>query len=31
MEDMVVPPVVLPQDTYIIEEEACDDYIREWL
>ena len=29
MEDVVIPPVVLPQDTYIIEEEAYDDYIRE--
>lgn len=31
MEDMVVPPIVLPQDTYIIEEEAYDDYICERL
>lgn len=32
MEDMVIPPIVLPQDTYTIEEEAYDDdYIREWL
>ena len=31
MEDMVIPPIVLPQDTYTIEEEAYDDYICEWL
>lgn len=31
MDDMVVPPIVLPQDTYIIEEEAYDDYFCEWL
>lgn len=31
MEDMVVPPIVLPQDTYIIVEEAYDDYLCEWL
>lgn len=31
MEDMVIPPIVLPQDTYTIEEEVYDDYIRERL